>query len=226
MHRLPVYDRQLRPPRPPFHRSPDDRGDRRLYLGLAAHGEPGHGGAQHAHRREDRPRKHHATAPDREPREDPGDEATGRRARCCGGSSRRKPGLAVRLVGLPVQRSTSRLRLRTRRIGGRGAEERADAWSPRAERCTCRCSVTITRTKTRSMRSSAATQAVEASFSRDTGVRCGRPSLCRAEPTQVGWTHDVGVVAVECVASARAAPGATSTSRVKHDRSPPHRTRS
>jgi hypothetical protein len=45
MHRLPVYDRQLRPPRPPFHRSPDDCGYRRLYLGLAAHGEPGHGGA-------------------------------------------------------------------------------------------------------------------------------------------------------------------------------------
>ena len=74
VHRLSLHDRQLRPPRPPFHRGPDDRADRRLYLGLAAHGEPGHGVAQHAHRREDRHREHHATAPDREPREDPGEQ--------------------------------------------------------------------------------------------------------------------------------------------------------
>jgi hypothetical protein len=50
--------RQLRPPRPPFDRGPDDRADRRLYLGLAAHGEPGHGAAQHARRREDGHREH------------------------------------------------------------------------------------------------------------------------------------------------------------------------
>ena len=41
VHRLPLHDRQLRPPRPPFHRSPDDRADRRLYLECWATPWPG-----------------------------------------------------------------------------------------------------------------------------------------------------------------------------------------
>ena len=41
---------------------------------LTAHGEPGHGVAQHAYRPEDRRREHDATWADRKPREDPGDE--------------------------------------------------------------------------------------------------------------------------------------------------------